>query len=283
MGFTTTQDLTIKNFSLNLSPLPSFLMHGGDIATIIQKNDWSQTNLGPIKSWPNSLKTVLGMILENKLGMYIAWGLEFTQLYNESFKSVLGEVKYSVGIGNTANKTFSESWDILGPLFNQVMKGESIAQIDYLVKLERDGHIEDCYFTFSYSPIRVDSGQVGGVLVTTIETTARVKSDLAIKASMADALRAEAILQEVLSQAPLGIAILQGPNHVFTLTNPYYLKTLFKNERKLLGKAARDAVPEIAGQGFLELLDTVYRTGKSYVGNETSMKIIQHDGLAKRG
>ena len=155
----------------------SFLPAGGECGKLLRSVDWSQTAVGPVQSWPQSLRIALGLMLDNKFGMYVAWGKEFTQFYNDGYRPILGSTKHPAAMGNTADQTFDESWQVIEPMFQKVMHGESIGSEDWLLPLNRHGYLEDCYFTFSYSPIRDENGNIGGVLVTVSETTERVKRE----------------------------------------------------------------------------------------------------------
>ena len=116
------------------------------------------------------------MMLGNPFGMYIAWGKNYTQLYNDAFRKIIGPDKHPVSLGNSPAQTFSEIWHITEPMFNEVMNGKSINFPDFVIPLNRNGVVETCYFDFSYSPIKKEDGEVGGVLVTVIETTAKKKA-----------------------------------------------------------------------------------------------------------
>jgi PAS domain S-box-containing protein len=253
----------------------------GEMADLIRSLDWSNTALGPMELWPQSLKTAVNIMIHNKFGMYIAWGKEFTQLYNDAYRPILGSIKHPSALGNTADKTFSESWDIIHPLFEDVMRGNSVGSEDWMLPLDRHGYLEECYFTFSYSPIHDESGSVGGVLVTVTETTNRVKSERFSLEAKSKAETAKSDLQILLAQAPVGIARLEGPDHVFTLTNSAYLSILFVDDAQLLGKPVREAIPETVEQGFVALLDQVYQSGEPFVGNEVSIELQQLDGTKK--
>jgi two-component system sensor histidine kinase VicK len=266
----------------NAESLPPFLAGGGEMGELLRSIDWTKTALGSPELWPQSLKTAVGIMLHNKFGMYIAWGYEFTQLYNDAYRPILGRSKHPSAMGDTTDKTFAESWHIIGPLFQQVMKGNAVGSEDWMLPLDRHGYLEECYFTYSYSPIHDETGNVGGVLVTVTETTQRVRSEKLVREAKVQAENAKADLQELLAQAPVGIAKLEGPEHVFTLTNSTYLSMLFDKNPNFLGKSVREAIPEAIDQGFVELLDHVYQTGQPFVGKETPISLRQQDGSEKQ-
>ncbi len=214
--------------------------------------------------------------------MYIAWGREYTQLYNDGYRPILGATKHPQAMGISTKETFSEIWHIIGSMFAGVMKGEAVGFPDFMLPLERNGYVEECYFDFCYSPIRYDDGTVGGILVTVIEITEKYKAFQALDAakreleiSQAETKKEGDRLKRFFMQAPAGICILGGPELVFELVNPLY-QQLFPG-RNLLGRPLLDAVPEIAGQPIWDILQEVYRSGKTYDGHNLLIPLARTD------
>jgi signal transduction histidine kinase/DNA-binding response OmpR family regulator len=165
------------------------LAGGGEMGALMRTIDWARTPVGPVDSWPQSLRTALSILLETGFPMYIAWGPEFTQFYNDGYRPILGSTKHPAAMGASTRETFAEIWDIIGPMFAGVMQGTPTTVVDFMLPLDRHGFAEECYFIFSYSPIRQENGQVGGVLVTVTETTQRVLGERRLKATQALAAR----------------------------------------------------------------------------------------------
>ena len=143
--------------------------------------DWSRTPIGPVEAWPQSLRTSVSILLESKFPMYIAWGADFTQFYNDSYRPILGSTKHPAALGLSTRETFKEIWNIIGPMFHGVLEGNAVGVQDFLLPLDRHGFVEECYFIFSYSPISDESGRVGGVMVICTETTERVIGERRMK------------------------------------------------------------------------------------------------------
>ena len=152
-------------------PSPIFLSSGGDMGELIRSMDWSQNPLGPIDEWPQSLQVATSIMLNSSVGMYISWGREFSMLYNDAYQSMLGHYKHPHAIGISARETFKDIWHLTGPIFDQVADGKPVSFQNFIIPIDRNGNIENCYFDFSFSPICMGNGEVGGVLVTVIETT----------------------------------------------------------------------------------------------------------------
>ena len=152
------------------------LSGGGEMGALARQVDWGRTPVGPPDRWPQSLRTALSILLESKFPMLLCWGPDFIQFYNDPFRPIFGESKHPA-FGKSTRETFVEGWHIIGPLFEQVRRGSAVGFEDMLVPLDRRGFLEECYFVYSYSPIRDESGGVGGILVTCTETTGRVLAE----------------------------------------------------------------------------------------------------------
>ncbi len=163
------KDISVEN--------EQFLAGGGEMGKMIRAIDWALTPVGPVEQWPQSLRTSISIMLNARFPMYIAWGNEFTQFYNDGYRPILGSTKHPQAMGLSTRITFAEIWHIIGPMFEGVMEGKAVGFEDFMLPLDRHGFTEECYFIFSYSPIKQEDGQTGGVLVTVTETTQRVLSE----------------------------------------------------------------------------------------------------------
>ncbi|MEO5906945.1 MAG: PAS domain-containing protein, partial [Saprospiraceae bacterium] len=150
-----------------------FLSGGGEMGMLIRKHDWANTTLGSPEFWPQSLRITLGILLNSKFPMFLWWGPELICLYNDAYRPSLGENgKHPSILGMKAHEAWPEIWGIIKPLIDQVLlDGEATWSEDQLVPIFRNGKIEDVYWTFSYSPVRDESGTIGGILVICTETT----------------------------------------------------------------------------------------------------------------
>lgn len=138
--------------------------------------DWTTTPLGEAVRWSASLKTAVGICMKSRFPMIIFWGPDFVQIYNEAYMPILGD-KHPMAYGQRASDCWPEIWDAIGPMLAGVVANNKATWAEnLLLPLRRSGQLEDCYFTFSYSPID-DSGSVGGVFCAVTETTATVMRD----------------------------------------------------------------------------------------------------------
>jgi PAS domain S-box-containing protein len=153
-----------------------FLAGGGEMGQLMRSICWSSTVLGNPEKWPLALKLNTDLILSSQFPMLICWGTDYIQLYNDAFRPILGATKHPRAMGVSASETYAEIWETIGPMFECVMKGEAVGFPDFMVQLNRNGYTEDCYFDFSYNPIRDEKGNIGGIMVVCVETTEKVRA-----------------------------------------------------------------------------------------------------------
>ncbi|MBB6271235.1 hypothetical protein HDF26_001662 [Pedobacter cryoconitis] len=153
-----------------------FLQGGGEMGALIRSFNWDKNPLGNPENWSSSLKTLVSMMLTTNFPVLICWGKDFIQLYNDNFRPINGITKHPDALGGTAKETYAEIWDTIGPMFESVMQGETFGFPNFKVPLHRNGYLEDCYFDFSYSPIRNENGETDGVLVICNEKTRQVNA-----------------------------------------------------------------------------------------------------------
>lgn len=159
----------------SVPPRPSLLRPGhGPEARAVLAFPWATTPVGPLESWPDQLRLLVQVMLSSEFPMMIVWGSEYTQLYNDAFRPILGTGKHPGALGRSARETWAEIWDDIGPLFASVFAGETVWNADHRLLINRDGYDEETYFTYSYSPIHDGSDLVAGLLVVATETTAQV-------------------------------------------------------------------------------------------------------------
>src|SRR5262245_30222644 len=150
------------------------LAGGGAMGALMRSMDWSTTPLGPVEYWPQSLRTSVSTCLNSRFAIVIWWGPDLIMLYNDAYREIIA-AKHPGALGHPGRDSWPEIWDIIAPMLQSVLeKGEATWSDDMLLLLERHGYPEECYFTFSYSPIRDESGAVVGVFTPVTETTERV-------------------------------------------------------------------------------------------------------------
>ena len=250
----------------------------GETAQLCREKDWAATPLGPIEQWPQSLKTAAGMVVAQGIAQNLLWGPDLIQIYNDAYRIIMGD-KHPAGIGMPVLWSWSEVADQIAPLFERVFQGETVYFEDLHLKINRRGFWEDAYFTFSYSPVRTESGEIGGVLANCYETTQQVHARAVQRERdrLLEELQLErARLEFVFQQAPAFLAVVRGPQHVFGLANDAYYQLV--GRRDILGRPVVEALPEIVEQGFVDLLDGVLHTGQPFIGRETPVQLARAPG-----
>jgi CheY-like chemotaxis protein len=184
---------------------PEWLAGGGELGRLIGSRDWSQTSLGPIDAWPQSLKTSVNLILNARHPMWISWGKDAAFLYNDAYIQVLSLAKHPGALGKPTTEVWPEIWDIIGPLIDKVyQKGEASFQDDVRFLMNRGDFIEETYYSFSYSPIRDESGAVAGLFCPTTEVTPKIIN--ARRLRTLSELSSNALLQRTIEAACASVA-----------------------------------------------------------------------------
>jgi len=240
----------------------------GELRALCRQLDWSRTPLGPVSTWPLSLRTTVATLLASRHPMFLFWGPELVQFYNDAYRPSLAEGgRHPRALGMRGAEFWTEIWDIIGPQIAQVLAGgEATWHEDHLVPIERNGRIEEVYWTYSYGPAFADDGSVGGVLVVCQETTARVLTERRLQTLNRELEVERSRLAYTFQQAPAFLAILRGSQFTFEMVNEAYKQLV--GHRELVGRDLFEALPEARGQGFEALFDRVLATGEPFVGRE---------------
>ena len=250
----------------------------GEMRGRFRTYDWAATPLGPVETWPQSLRSAVSTMLGSRFPNIVLWGPDLIQLYNDGYREIMG-AKHPWGLGIPTRECWPEAWGFNEPIYARVRQGQSVFYEDVLIPLMRYGRLEDVYFTLSYSPILDETCAVAGVLVTLLETTARVQAtrlEAERERLLAQVQLERNRLGEVFQQAPGFLAVLRGEQHVFELANESYLNLV--GRRDILGKPVAEALPEVREQGFVDLLNRVLRTGEPFRGNEVPVTLRPASG-----
>lgn len=148
-----------------------------EMVQLVLGHDWARTPLGPIDTWSHALRASVGICLASRFPMLVVWGPELIKIYNDAYRPILGSEKHPRALGAPAAEIWPEIWPEIGPMFDQVLRtGDATWTEAGLLEIDRFGYLEECYFTWSYSPIYDDDGTIGGVFDTATEVTDQVLS-----------------------------------------------------------------------------------------------------------
>jgi PAS domain S-box-containing protein len=250
---------------------PAFLQGGGAMGERIRAFDWGSHPMGPPEHWPPALRMAMGLCLNSSFPTAIYWGPELYVLYNDAWSEIPAD-KHPWILGKPAREGWSDIWDIVGSQFEHVMQtGEGLALYEEMLPMVRGGQPRETWWNYSLTPIHDADHKVRGVFNQGNEITAVVLGRRERQAELAR-------WREMFKQAPAGVALLRGPTHVFEFVNDAYQRLI--GGRDVAGRTVQEALPEVAEQGFVQLLDTVYRSGESYLGASAPVKLQRLEGEA---
>ena len=239
--------------------------------------DWATTSLGAIDQWAPALRTAVRIALESPFPINLWCGPDLNLIYNDAYRGVLG-TKHPQALGRPGAEVWSEIWPEILPLFESIRAGGRPTYAENArFSMARAGEASDeAWFTFSLSAIREETGAIVAFLNIVAETTLQRKAEREAQEAKAAAERAEYRLREVFAQAPAFLAVLRGPTHVFEFVNAAYLRLI--GNRTVVGKTVEDGLPEVRAQGFIDLLDQVFVSGKPFVGREIALTLVRTPG-----
>jgi signal transduction histidine kinase/PAS domain-containing protein len=248
-----------------------FLSGGGEAAEIIAGFEWAATPLGPIESWPASLKSMIALILRSPVPIVTLWGEDGIMIYNDGYSAFAGG-RHPNLFGSKVREGWPEVADFNDNIMKVGLAGETLAYRDFPLTLYRHGgEPEQVWLNLDYSPLLGEDGRPAGVIAIVIEITDKVRIERELEAERKS-------LRLMFEQAPGFIAMLSGPEHRFIMVNEAY-RTLVA-ARDVVGRTVAEALPEVVEQGFVRLLDQVHASGEPHIGRGAPVN-LQHgpDGV----
>ena len=226
------------------------------MGALMRAHDWAATPLGPPSGWPSTLKTTIRLMLSSRHPMFIWWGQDLIQFYNDAYRDTMGPERHPSALGQAGRTCWAEAWDVIGPDIENVMAGGDAPWYeDRLVPLTRFGERQDVWWTYGYSPIEDETG-IHGVLVICNDVTedhllrARLEqTNHALIETMDDGF---CLIDMVLDEA--GRAV----DYRFVEANKAFAAQTGLADS--VGKTARQLVPDIE-QRWIDIYDDVARSG----------------------
>lgn len=170
-----------------------FLADGGEMGALMRAYDWTSSSLGDPAAWPQSLRTAIRIVLNTNHPMFIWWGPELIQFYNDAYARTLDAVQHPAALGARGGEFWKEVWHIVGPQIAQVMSGGGATwREEDLIPVTRNGNVDYHYWTYGYSPLDDDNG-VGGVLVICRDVTRDRAATIALREREAELARVQKI------------------------------------------------------------------------------------------
>lgn len=251
-----------------------YLQGGGELGELIRSYDWERTPIGSFDKWPQSLRTTVSIILRSDFPMFLWWGDEMIQFYNDAYRPSLGnDGKHPQALGQRGIECWPEIWDIIYPLIEQVRQtGKSFFSEDQLVPICRNGQLEDVYWTFSYSAVIGEEGTIDGILVVCHETTRQVLSKIDNTRIRKQLELSEANLKNLILQSPVAMCLLTGKSLKIEIANDKVLE-IWGKDKSVIGKLLFEGLPEARSQGLEPILESVMATGEHFVAHERPVNL----------
>ena len=230
-------------------PAASRLFAGpGEMRALCRALDWAGTPLGPVGDWSHSLRTTADIVLASRNPMFLWWGPELVQLYNDAYRPSLGEGgRHPRALGMRGKEFWTDIWAAIGPQIEQVMTaGEPTWHEDQYLPIERNGRLEDVWWTYSYSPVRDDDGRIMGTLVVCLETTNRMVAERERERLRASTAAAEQNAARVLERVADEHLTMDGDFRILTL-NTAAERNLGVSRESLISRTHWDAFPASVG------------------------------------
>lgn len=165
---------------------PSLILGQGEMADLTRRFDWAKTPLGSVEAWPDILVATVNLVLASRHPMFLWWGPDLIQFYNDGYRPSIRNDKHPAALGQRGMECWPEIWPIIGPQIEAVMgRGVSTWNTNQLVPINRNGKLEEVYWTYSYSPVSDKNGNVHGTLVVCSETTEQVLSERRLRTLLA--------------------------------------------------------------------------------------------------
>ncbi len=249
------------DLTVNTQAVPEFLSGGGEMGQRIREYDWSKTPLGPVETWPQSLRTCIRIMLTSRQPIWIGWGKELIKFYNDPYKDIVRGM-HPWALGSPASVVWKAIWRDIEPMLQQVMEKDIGTYVEsQLLIMERNGYPEETYYTFSYTPIPGDSGGTEGMICANTDDTDRIISNRQLQTltllakSLTDCKSNDEVVSrtiEVLKRNPWDFPYavfrtIQGTKAVLTESTDF-------------GEYASKVVPEIDLQADTEEAELIRRT-----------------------
>ena len=236
------------------------------MGALMSRHDWSASVLPPPEHWPPRLSALVDLMLVSPTPTFIAWGSGLGLLYNNAHVPLMGD-RHPLVLGCPLAVAWPKMWDEMRPLAERVLAGESIHVEAQRITVRNGDADRDAWFHACYMPIRDGEHGVQGIYCTLQDTTREL---LAQQHRMSALQR----LQQLFEQAPGFMAVTQGAEHRFEIANEAYTHLI--GQRDLIGRTVREAMPDVAGQGYLALLDEAYRSGEAFVGRRMPVQFARN-------
>lgn len=261
-------------------PLGPHIASQSEMAKRVRTFDWSATPLGPAESWPESLRTAVGICLASQLPMFVWWGPELINLYNDAYAPVLGK-RHPQALGQRAAEVWKDIWPAIAEdVESVVQRGIPIVRERVRFVMERNGYPEETFFTYSHSPIPDGQGGIGGLFQVCTDETARVlaerKRDEAEAALRANEQHWRGIFERLHEGFILGEAVRDAAGQVidwrYLQMNAAWERLTGMTRSAAVGRTIRELLPDLEPV-WVDRLAHVVNTGEPAMFTQYSVQL----------
>jgi signal transduction histidine kinase len=236
---------------------PAFLTGGGQMGELIAAFDWSRTAMGALARWPAHVRSATAIMLRSRVPIVMLWGEPGVMVYNDAYSVFAGE-RHPALLGSDVREGWPEVADFNDNVMKVGLAGDNLSYEDQELVLHRHGRAEPAWMNLDYSPLLDEAGVPAGVMAVVVETTGKVLAERRLSGERER-------LAQLFAQAPSFMAVVEGPEHRFALANASYQRLV--GMRDIIGIPVAQALPDAAEQGWVALLDQVYRGGEAFSGH----------------
>ena len=237
------------------------------MGALVRSHDWAATPLGAPETWPQALRSAVQICLNMPIVGAVHWGPDLCIFYNDAYAPALAE-RHPWALGRPFSAVWADIWDILGPQIASVIEtGRGFSTEHQLLKMNRNGRIEDTYWIYSFAPL-YDGGAVAGIFVTALDTTDKVVAERRLTEE-------QERQRQMLRQMPGFVGMLSGPDLVYTYVNDAYVAISERTD--FIGRRFRDVFADIEGQGFFEAFENAFHSGEGVVIRGMELRLHGRD------
>jgi PAS domain S-box-containing protein len=240
----------------------------GEVGRLISEFDWAATSVGPIASWPYYLRTTISTILQSPVPIVTLWNPDGVMIYNDAY-SEFAAGRHPRLIGCRVREGWPEVADFNDNVMKTVLGGGTLSYRERPFTLFRNGRAEPVWLDLDYSPVLDERNRPAGVIAIVIEVTEKILAQRRLEAERKQ-------FGQMFEQSPSFMSLKYGPDHRTEIANPAYYRLI--GQRDILGQPISEAYPEIADQGFKELMDKAYATGETQYATTASLKVHRAAG-----
>ena len=249
--------------------LPGWPIGGGECGALVREKDWRLSGMGAVETWSHELRATVANIVNSPVAKVLMWGPDHVLLYNDAYREIAGE-RHPMALGAPVATAFPEVWDWNRPILLAGFNGETTSYRDQPIVLQRPGGPQTMFLDLFYTPVYDTDGNVGGVMCTIVDNSARISLETQLAAR-------EAELRRVTDAVPMLISYVDR-DHIYRFANATYRDWFGVEPKSMIGRHVREMIGEAAYNDRRQSIDRGL-SGEAFT-SETDMP--HGDGSVRR-